>query len=250
MTVEHLTGYLDDFLRSSEVNDYPNALNGLQVYRTGEVRRVALAVDASLASISEAARRAADLLIVHHGLFWDGLQPVTGRRYRRLSALLGANLGLYSSHLPLDMHPLVGNNAVLAREIGLSIEGRFGDYKGTAIGVWGTLDMRREALTARLDQVLGGHVRMVPGGPEKVRRVGLITGGAGDSVEVARKAGLDSFITGEGAHHNYFDAAEGGVNLFLGGHYATEVWGIKALATHLEKHFGLECFFIDNPTGL
>jgi len=250
MRLDELIDHLDRFLRVGEVPDYPNALNGLQVAGGIAVKRVAVAVDASRAAIEEAGRRGAELLIVHHGLFWDGNQPVIGRRYRRLRSLLDAGIALYASHLPLDVHPEVGNNVVLARRLGIVVEGTFGEYRGMPTGVWGSLNIRREALAARLDEVLGCRVLMVPGGPERIERVGVITGGAGGQVQAAVDAGLDAFVTGEGAHHNYFDAAEGGMNLYLGGHYATEVWGVKALAEHLEQTYGLETFFIDHPTGL
>jgi dinuclear metal center YbgI/SA1388 family protein len=249
--LRELTEYLDGYLRIREVPDYAGAVNGLQVdSRREEVRRVAVAVDAAQAVVERAAASGADLLLVHHGLFWDGNQPVTGRRYRRLRALFDADLPLYSAHLPLDVHPDVGNNAVLARELGVEIRGTFGEYRGSPVGVWGELEIRREALCARLDELLGVRVKLVAGGPELVRRVGVVTGGGGSMVGDAVAAGLDAFVTGEGAHHNYFDAEEGGINLFLGGHYATETWGVKALGRHLEERFGLQWEFIDHPTGL
>jgi dinuclear metal center YbgI/SA1388 family protein len=250
MKIEAVAAFLDDLLRTSEVHDYPNALNGLQVERLGSVQRVALAVDVSQSSIDEAVSRESDLLIVHHGLFWDGLRPATGRRYHRLRAMITADLGLYSSHLPLDLHPEVGNNAVLARRLGVEIDGAFGEYRGRAIGMTGHLEIRREALAARLDALLGGRVRLIAGGPERIRRVGILTGGGAGQVEAARAAGVDALITGEGAHHNYFDAIEGGINLYLGGHYATEVWGLRALAEVLTAQLGLDCTFLDHPTGL
>jgi dinuclear metal center YbgI/SA1388 family protein len=247
-----LVAYLNRYLRATDVPDYPNALNGLQVdSRRTEVRRIAVAVDAAQATIDRAVAGGADLLIVHHGLFWDGNQTVTGRRYARLKALFDADLPLYSSHLPLDVHPEVGNNAVLARELGIHIQGGMGDYKGTRVGVWGIMDaIHRDELAARLGALLEGPVTVARGGPELVRRVGVITGGAGGSVMDAAALGLDAFITGEGAHHNFFDAEEGGVNLLLGGHYATETWGVKVLARHLEAEFGIEWSFIHHPTGL
>lgn len=250
MRLNELTDYLDAYLRIDEVPDYPPAHNGLQVENAGKVTRIAVAVDATEASIREAAEKACDLLLVHHGLFWDGTQPVTGRRYRRLSTLIEAGIAVYSAHMPLDVHPEVGNNAVLAREIGLDIEGTFGEYMGHPVGVWGTLDLSREALTARLDECLGGPVKLIPGGADKVRRVGIITGGAGGMIGAAIDAGLDAFVTGEGAHHTYFDAIEGGINVYYGGHYATETWGVRALAAHLTDRFGIATVFIDQPTGL
>ena len=250
MELKELTEYLDRYLDVAGVPDYGNALNGLQVENTGKVTRIAAAVDASEASIREAVRLGCDLLLVHHGLFWDGNVPVTGRRYRRLHALFEANVAVYAAHLPLDVHPEVGNNAVLSRELGIMPEGTFGEYKGVPLGVWGTLELTREALAARLDALLGGPVRRRPGGPEVVRRVGVVTGGAGSMIPDAIAAGLDAFITGEGAHHTYFDAMEGGINVYYGGHYATETWGVRALAAHLTERFGIPHHFIDQPTGL
>ena len=250
MRLEALVDYLDEYLRITEVPDYPNALNGLQVENSGEVTRVAAAVDASEASIREAAERGCDLLLVHHGLFWDGNRPVTERRYRRLRLLFEHDIAVYGAHLPLDVHPEVGNNVVLARELGIEIDGEFGDYRGTSVGIQGTLEVKREVLLARLDEVLGGRVQLLPGGPERLRRVGVLTGGGGGMIGDAIAAGLDALVTGEGAHHTYFDAVEGGINVYYGGHYATETWGVRALADHLADRFGLPTEFIDLPTGL
>jgi dinuclear metal center YbgI/SA1388 family protein len=248
--LSELVAYLDTYLAVDDVPDSEHALNGLQVEAAGPVRRVAVAVDATEATIAGAVRADAQLLVVHHGLFWDGNKPVTGRRYRRLRLLLEAGVALYSSHLPLDVHEEVGNNAVLARELGLAVRGRFAEHRGVALGVWGDLDTTRDALASRVAQVLGTSVKVVAGGPTQVRRVGVITGGGGGFVEAAREADLDVLITGEGSHHTYFDATEGGLNLFYGGHYATETWGVRALAAHLEERYGLESMFLDYPTGL
>ncbi len=250
VTLDELVAYLDETLRTREIADYPNAKNGLQVEREGPVERVAFAVDAAKEPIEEAIRRGADLIVVHHGLLWGGVQPIVGPHYQRLRALLQANVGLYSSHLPLDVHPQFGNNVLLAKQLGVEVQGTFGGNDKVAAGVWGTVEMRREALAARLDQVLGRRVRMIAGGPERVQRVGIVTGAAASQIPAALEAGLDAFVTGEVAHHNYFDAMEGGINLYLGGHYATEVWGVRALADVIAERFGLETFFIDHPTGL
>jgi dinuclear metal center YbgI/SA1388 family protein len=242
---------LDAYLRIREIPDYPTALNGLQVQSgRAEVRRIAVAVDASERTIEASVRERVDLLIVHHGLFWDGNRPLTGRRYRRVRALLDADVGLYAAHLPLDVHPEVGDSAVLARELGVEVVGSFGAHEGWPLGVVGETDLDRDALLARLEALLGAGVRLVPGGPQRVRRVGVITGGAGGEIQAAIDAGLDAFVTGEGAHHHYFDAEEGGINLYLGGHYATETWGVRALARRLAERWGIEWVFLDHPTGL
>ncbi len=250
MQLGELTGFLDGYLRIEAVPDAPTALNGLQVANGGTVTRVGAAVDASERTIVAAVQRACDFLLVHHGLFWSGAQPITGRRYRKLKLLLDRGIAVYSAHIPLDVHPDVGNNAVLARELGVQVEGTFGDYHGVPIGVWGTLELRREALCARLDELLAGRVRLVPGGPERVRRVGIVSGAAAQMIGEAARLGLDAFVTGEGAHHTYFDALEEGVNVYYGGHYATETWGVRALAAQLETRFGLPWEFLDLPTGM
>lgn len=245
-----LVGYLDGYLRTREVPDYPNAMNGLQVDGALEIHRIALAVDASERAIEEAVRMECQLLIVHHGLFWDGLKPVTGRRYRRLKRCFDAGLAVYASHIPLDLHPDVGNSVVLARAIGVEVDGWWGDFQGVPIGVQGRLSVARETLTARLDELLGGQIRLLTGGPERLERVGVLTGAGGSMIHEAIQTGLDALVTGEGAHHTYFDALEGGINVYYGGHYATETWGVRALGDHLTATFGIRTDFLELATGL
>jgi dinuclear metal center YbgI/SA1388 family protein len=251
-----VVAYLDGYLRVREIPDYDGAVNGLQVENGGTIDRIVAAVDASQATIDGAAALAGSpLLLVHHGLFFDGNLPVTGRRFRRLRTLLTHDIAVYSSHLPLDAHPEVGNNAVLARLLGIELQGAFGNHRGSPIGVWGLAPSdlaSRDALSTRLRAVLGlpGAPRVIPGGPACVSRVGIVTGGAGTMVKEARDAGLDTFITGEGPHHTYFDAIEFGVNVFHAGHYATETVGVRALAEHLGARFGLPHIFHDHPTGM
>jgi dinuclear metal center YbgI/SA1388 family protein len=269
--LDELVAHLDRYLRVRDVPDYPGAWNGLQVENHGAIDRIVAAVDASQATIDGVVAlldridgdvgfsgdndRGSPLLLVHHGLFWDGTPSVTGRRYRRLRRLLSHDIALYSAHLPLDLHPDVGNNAVLARELGLDVRGTFGDHKGTPIGVWGAPPpavATRDALARRLADVLGlpAMPRVIAGGPEQLERVGIVTGGAGSMTSEAAESGLDTFITGEGAHHTFFDAMEGGVNLIYAGHYATETVGVRALAAHLGRQFDLPFAFHDHPTGL
>ncbi len=245
-----LTSYLNTYLKIEQVPDSPQALNGLQVESSGRVTKVGAAVDASERTIRRAVEIGCDYLVVHHGLFWDGNIPATGARYRKLKALLDGDVALYGAHIPLDVHPELGNNVLLARELGIDIKGVFGLHKGIAIGTWGELHLSREALAARLDDVLGGMVKLIPGGPETVRRVGVITGSGASALPEAVALGLDAFVTGEGNHHSYFAAEESGINLYYGGHYATETWGVKALAEHIAERFGLPWEFIDFPTGL
>src|SRR5205814_7213513 len=185
-----------------------------------------------------------------HGLFWGGLQPLTGRAYRRVAGLMAQNIALYSAHLPLDLHPDVGNNAVLARQLGVSLRGEFGEEYGVRIGRWGETDVSRDALERQLAALTSSAPRLMAFGPERVRRVGIVTGAAGSMIGQAAAAGLDTFITGEGAHHTFFDAEELGLNVFYAGHYATETLGVKALGEHLSAKFGLPGTFVDHPTGL
>ncbi len=256
-----ITEYLDAYLRVREIPDDPSALNGLQVQNSGQIARLVAAVDASQVTIdgllqSSRGEPAPALLIVHHGLFWDGNQPLTGRRYRRARALLAQDAALYSAHIPLDIHPDVGNNHVLARALGLTDCSAFGTHKGIPIGVSGTVPERystREELLQILAAQLNlaaGDIKLIPGGPEQIRRIGVITGGAGSAILQAVEAGCDTFITGEGAAHTYFDAMEGGINVLYAGHYATETVGVKALAAQLGTHFSLPWIFHDHPTGL
>lgn len=253
MKSESALQYLDALLGIPAHPDYPRAWNGLQVEGPEEIVRVVAAVDASEATILEAAARGADLLLVHHGLFWDGGLPLTGRRYRKLRALLEHGIALYSAHLPLDAHPEVGNCALLARALGLELRGRFAEFEGVPIGWWGTLDMPLDpaGLVARVSEAVGGGpVHLVPGGPATVEKVGVVTGGAASFVGDAVRAGLHALVTGEGSHHHHFDAMEGGIHLLMAGHYATETFGVRALAAHLAEGFGLEWEFVDLPTGL
>ncbi len=248
--LESLLSYLDAMLGIPGFPDYSGALNGLQVEGTRRVRRLGVAVDAGIESIAAAVERDVDLLLVHHGIYWDGLLPLTGRRYRRVVPLIRSGIALYSAHLPLDAHPEFGNCAVLTRALGLEPRERFGRYQEADIGFAATTDEDREGLRARVEALVEGPVRLIPGGEERVRRLGVVTGGGGSFIRAAADAGLDTLLTGEGSHHTYLDAVEFGVNVLYAGHYATEVWGVRALAVHLEDHFGLEWEFLDFPTGL
>jgi len=250
MDLTELVSYLDGYLRVAAVPDAPHAVNGLQVANRGTVSRVAVAVDLCEATVRLAAEQGADLLLVHHGLFWGGLQPLTGRAYRRVASLFANDIALYSAHLPLDLHPEVGNNAVLARQLGVSLRGDFGEEYGVRIGRWGEIDVSRHALERRLATLMGSAPRLMAFGPERVQRVGIVTGAAGSMIAQAAGAGLDTFVTGEGPHHTFFDAEELKVNVFYAGHYATETVGVKALAEHLHARFHLPWTFLDHPTGL
>jgi dinuclear metal center YbgI/SA1388 family protein len=192
----------------------------------------------------------ANLLVVHHGLFWGPSCPWTNQRYRLMRLLLENDLAVYSSHLPLDLHPRFGNNALLCQALGLRKLKPFFFEKEQWIGLRSETKVNRDALAQKLERVLGVAPRVVPGGPEQCRSIGVVTGGAGDEVAKAAAEGVDTFITGEGRHWTYALAEELGVNIFYGGHYATETFGVKALSQHLSDKFGVPWTFIDHPTGL
>ena len=250
METESIFGYLDRYLHHSEIPDYAGAENGLQVEGRGPVSKLGAAVDASERILGKAAQEGVDLLLVHHGLFWDPGRPITGRRYRKLRLLMEEGMALYSSHLPLDAHAEVGNCAVLMRALGWDPEKRFGEWKGLEIG-WQTESVEPiQALRDRVAEVVEGPVQLLAGGPDTTGRVAIVTGGGGSFIGQAAEAGVDTLITGEGAHHTYLDAMELGVNVLYAGHYATETWGVKALAEHLSHRFELPWVFLDDPSAL
>lgn len=251
-----LVSYLDDLLSTTDVPDYPGALNGLQLANSGSVARIAAAVDFSTRTVEGAIAEQADLLLVHHGMFWGGTQRIVGTTYDRLRALIAEDVAVYASHLPLDRHPLVGNNALLATELGLEPTGEFASYKGIAIGVRGQSDVETAALVSRAEwfaRGAGGSVRATPiASGRMTRRWGICTG-AGASTESLREAqelGIDTLIVGEGPHHTAVAADEMGIVVIYAGHYATETFGVRALAAHLADRFGLTWTFVEAPTGL
>ena len=248
--LNEIVEYCDKLLRIGEIGDYPNAWNGLQVANAGGVTKIAAAVDACGYTIDAAADLGCDLLIVHHGLFWQGLQPVTGGRYRRLKRALDAGLAVYSAHLPLDAHPRIGNNALLCTALGLENTVPFAPYKGTCVGLRACGEIGRTELAARLERAVGGPIRLSFGGPELAREIGVVTGGAGSAVQEMAEAGIDTFITGEGPHWTFPLAEDLRINLLYGGHYATETFGVKALAAEISARFHVPWMFIDHPTGL
>ncbi len=249
-SLDEIVAFLDRELRSASISDYPGAVNGLQLANGGEVFRIVAAVDASLPVIRAAAEGGPGLLIVHHGMFWQGVQPVTGALYAKLKIAMDAGLAIYSSHLPLDVHPEWGNNIQLAKAIRLEEIQPFFDWKGMPLGLRGNWTGSRRQLRELLESVLGGKIHVCPGGKDRISQVGLITGGAGSEVAKVAASGVDSFITGEGPHWSYPLAEELEMNVFYGGHYATETFGVKAAASVISREFDLDWRFLDHPTGL
>ncbi len=247
---DELVAYLDGYLRVAEARDYGE--NGLQVEGAAEVGALAFAVDASYAAIELAVRGGAQMLVVHHGLFWGKPLPIVGAHRRRVKALLDGDCSLYGVHLPLDRHPEVGNNAQLARLLDLEIAGPLGEAFGAPVGFVAEprAPLSLDALVERFRLAVGAPLLVQPGGPAVVRKVGIISGGAAREIDAAVAAGCDTYITGETSHSEYHEAAEKGINVIYGGHYATETVGLRALAKHVDARFGLPWVFIEGPTGL
>lgn len=251
-----VVAHLDTLLRTGEVPDYGGAVNGLQVANAGAVRRVACAVDFSRPAVEQAVAAGADLLVVHHGMFWGGAQPVVGPAYERLRRLLAHDVAVYSSHLPLDLHPALGNNALLARELGLTPDGGFARYKTVDVGLTGAADLDTKALAERATAFArqwghtAVHTPIAPG--RRTRRWGVCTGAgaSSDSLAEAEARGIDTLVVGEGPHHTAVEAVERGLVVIYAGHYATETLGVRALGAELEQTFGLPWSFVGEPTGL
>jgi dinuclear metal center YbgI/SA1388 family protein len=248
--------HLDALLRTSEVPDYPGAMNGVQVEHTGPVTRCAVAVDASIGTIEGAIAAKANLLVVHHGLFWSGVQPLRGRFYERIRLLVRHDLAVYASHLPLDLHPTLGNNPLFARALGLDPSGGFARFQAITVGVMGDADVETTVLADRARGIAereGGAlvtVGVTPG--RRTRRWALCTGAgaSSDTLREASAAGVDTLIVGEGPHHTAVEAQELGIAVLYAGHYATETFGVRAVGEELQRSFGLPWTFVAAPTGL
>jgi dinuclear metal center YbgI/SA1388 family protein len=253
MNFDDLDKYFRGFLPFEEFARIDPSKNGIQVARSASaIERVAFTVDAAMEPFQAAADWGAHALVVHHGLFWGHEQTLTGTHYERIRFLLQHDLGLYACHLPLDAHLEVGNNAVMAEALGLQEVEPFGEYKGLAIGVKGVLPkpLTPEEVAVELFGSADVPIRILPFGKEKVRTIGLISGGAPRDAMTAVAEGLDLFITGDAAHAVYHNCRESGINVMFAGHYATETWGVWKLSEKLRQEKDVETRFIDIPTGL
>ncbi len=253
MNLSELDSWCRSFLEIEAFRKIDDSLNGVQVGRSaGPVTRVAFAVDGCAETIRRAAEEGAQVLFVHHGLFWGAPARIEGALLERVRSLLDRDMALYACHLPLDAHPEYGNNAVLARMLDLSGIRPFGTYKGVTLGFRGILEP-----PASLDEIArrilpdGSRPRAVlPFGPERVSSAAVVSGGAPHELFEAVEAGLDLYITGEPSHSVYHAAQEAGINFLAAGHYATEVWGVRAVSEKLARETGVETVFVEVPTGL
>ncbi len=248
VSLDTLVRYCDERTRRSDYKDHPNALNGLQVANNGKVTRIGAAVDAGVDPFQQAVAAGVDFLIVHHGLFWDPPRPLVGPAFHRVSTLVRGNCAVYSSHLPLDGHPELGNNALLAKQLGVAADQPFMPVDDLAVGCSGPWDQPRSALRERLEQ---HYRRVVPieCGSGKPQRVAFCSGSGNSAIRELIATGIDTLVTGELREEWFSVAQEHRLNLYLCGHYATEVHGVKALAAELSEKFGLPWQFIstENP---
>lgn len=251
MLKNDLIAYLDSYLRIAEFKDY--GPQGLQVEAEGDtVGKIALSVDVAPPVIAAAAEWGADLLLVHHGILWRSVERLAGPLGERVRLLIQNDIHLYAAHLPLDGHPEVGNNAVLARRCDVKVEGWWCAPMGVPIGVWGqaTAVPSLAQFVQKVERQLHTTARVLAHGPENVSQVAIISGFGADQVAEAQALGCDTLLTGETSHANYWAAADYGLNVIFAGHYATETVGVQALGQHLAEKFGLQTKFFDFPTAM
>jgi dinuclear metal center YbgI/SA1388 family protein len=247
---------LDELLCTGEVPDYPAAHNGVQFENSGNVQGVAAAVDLSLRTIRLARAEGANLLLVHHGLLWNGAEPIVGDVYRRVRALLEHDIAVYASHIPLDVHPQFGNNALLAKELSLQPTGGFGRFQGIHVGVMGDSDIQTFRLIENVRAFAAEHssiIRHTASDDTRITRRWAICTGAGASSDTLLEAvelGVDTLIVGEGPHHTAVRASDMGLVVVYAGHYATETLGVRALAEYIGRTFVIPWSFVSAPTGL
>jgi dinuclear metal center YbgI/SA1388 family protein len=254
--LKELVDFFDSELRTSEIPDSDAAVNGLQLENSGRVTGIAAAVDYSTQTVEGAMAAHASVLIVHHGMYWRGAEPLVGKSLERVRAAIAGDLAVYSSHIPLDMHPELGNNVLLARELRLDADGTFGRYRDIEIGVSGRCDLPTAELFGRVQEFSAKYATTavctaVPTG-HRTQHWAIITGAGAstDSLREARERGVDTLIVGEGPHHTAVEALERGPVVIYGGHYATETLGVRALASRAAERFEVPWTFVDVPTGL
>jgi len=246
-----IVSFLDKTLRTSEISD--SSINGLQVEGAQEIAKIGLAVDACLETYKLAYESGCQMVIAHHGMIWDGIKSIRGPIFRQLDFLITNKINLYASHLPLDMHPTLGNNIQIANLFGLKQLKPFGVYKnGIHLGFEGVFPkaITLEAAGRLLKEKLGGPISYLPFGPKKIRTAAIISGRGSSALAEAVEKGIDLFITGELIHESYHTALEGGISTVCGGHYHTEKSGVQAMGALLSEKFGIESVFLDVPISV
>ena len=246
---DEIVKFLDERLDVHRIKD--KSSNGLQVAGKPDVNRVALATDAAMETYKRALSEGCEMIIVHHGLIWGGIQYVTHRNREHLKFLLGNDINLYAAHLPLDMHPEIGNNAVLSAQLEFSKTQPFGYYNGEKIGISGELakPLSSQEIADIFSSHIGGSPKILGFGPANNSTAAIVSGGGGSAFNEAVENGFDCFITGEITHELYHAALESRVNVILLGHYLSETTGVRALGKEVAQRFGIAAIFIDEPTG-
>ena len=245
-----LVHYLNEYLHINDIQDY--GPQGLQIEGREEVQRIVGTVDAHLPCVEAAIALEADMLLVHHGVFWGEARRLAGGYGRLIKAYIKEDLNLYAAHLALDAHPEVGNNAELARRLGLEITDWWANVRGVNIGVIAEHPdgVKLDYLVNHFEQAVGPVKTVLAHGPRIVHRVGIISGFGANNIEEAASLGCDAFLTGETSHAQYYEALNAGINVIYGGHYTTETVGVQALGEHLAEEFELDFEFVDLPTGM
>lgn len=255
MTLTELDTYFNSFLHRENFPADPSR-NGIQIQNSAPdkkpITKVAFATDACVDTARKAIEQGAQLLFVHHGIFWDDCNPLVEVQYKRVAEFLRGDLALYASHIPLDANPIVGNNYGLAKRLSLKKIKSFGDWRGMSIGVMGVLPkpLSLDELAVKLFPDGEKPLRLYPFGKQAIKTVALISGGAGEDVDQAYRAGADAYITGEVGHENFHVIEELGMNVIAGGHYQTETVGVNLVKAKLAKEKHIQTVFIDFPTGL
>ncbi len=248
--LEDLVAFCDERTNRSQITDFAPAMNGLQAANSGKVTKIGAAVDAGAVPFELAAAAGVDFLIVHHGMNWKPPLPMTGANYRKVRKLFEADIAVYSSHLPLDLHRKIGNNACIARRLALEITDWFLPYEGHCIGAIIENVPLRTVLRQRIQELFPASFTAIECGPEQPKRMGLLSGSGQSAIAHLKAAGIDTFLTGELKQEHFNIAQEEGFNLYLGGHYATEVFGVMALAAECAEKFGLEWEFLPTDCPL
>jgi len=253
LTTAKFDAFIRGFLDMEGFASCDDSMNGIQIDNDGSpLRKIAFATDAAMETFEQAAGFGADLLFVHHGLFWSSMLPLTGNFRQRIKFLLDHNICLYAVHLPLDQHPVFGNNAVLAQLLGLKNIEPFGMYHGKKIGYKGVFPkpVAIDEAVNKISYMGRPPAGILPFGKKESLTAAVVSGGAASNYKDAVDEGIDLYITGENAHYVYHECLEAKLNMIAGGHYNTEVWGVQAVMRHCIAELGMNAEFLDVPTGL
>lgn len=250
INLSDIVSFCDNRVRRKEIADFPGAENGLQVANDGKVTKIGASVDAGLIPFQKAIEAKIDFLIVHHGLFWRPFTPITEDSYEKIKLLIKGNLAVYASHLPLDGHREIGNNALIAKALGLGQLDWFLEFQGTKIGLIAEAFKDREELKLKLRQLFPGTFTAIEFGSGHPKKIAISSGSGNSVVGELLKAGVDTLVTGELRQHHFNMAQELKLNLYACGHYATEVFGVQALAKEVARKFNLDYEFIQTECPL